>query len=349
MDGSAAEEEAEAIAHADRELRDVVEAAAEIAAVPADAMELELAMELAEAGPEGAPADALGCDAARDDGPSAVADSTSEVPVDPDEPRGGVGRTVSAGGKVVKMHVSHQAALAVIQSRTFHQHSLTIRPETGMSAVPYPSYSRVPKAHAEFELDLLHLAHDSGDTLLEDLEHVLHGTLPIIPARACNLEPSVREELNQSHMCLVIGCPDRVKLGTDHALRLCPWHIRGDVRIRGTEEDMRRCTKCHALRDVREFRHGAGVDGDGGVCKRCSVVDHNRKNPGRAQPVPVHLPVSPQEVESGKDADQSFILDRRAAKQRSDANLQVRPGESLNSPYVAYAFYDKEREGHLHR
>ena len=320
----------------DAELRHAVRAAADIGVVPADAMELDLAAELAE--PD-----------ARDDGPATAVDPEVEED-DPDAPRGAVGRTMAAGGKVVEMHISHQVALAIIQSRCFHVHKLTIRPETGKSAVPYPTFMRLPRSHVEFEVDLMLLSHDDGHALMEDLEGVLHGTLPVIPARACNLDATVRKALAASDMCLVMGCPDRVHLGTERALLLCPKHRRADVRVRGTEEDMRRCTGCHKHLDVREFRHGQGIDGDGGVCRTCSVLRRNRDaGRGQQQPLPAHMPASPAEAESGRDADGSFILERRAAEQQAARLLDVRPGESLNSPYIAYAFYDEARRGHLRR
>lgn len=275
------------------------------------------------------------------------------------EPGGATAHFTTASGETMYLHLSHQASLGVLSTRQYQVHLLTIHPDTGESVIPYPPGMRVPKGDPVFETDYLtKWAHSSGEQLMQEVRAVLHGSLPVVPARFANMSPAVRRALTASKMCIVQGCPSYATAETtNHSLHLCEPHQGDDIRVMNTEEDVRLCTACHGLRAVEEFREGQGSETTGGVCHRCLVIRRNRaitkKNARQGTsvptlPVPEHKPPSATEIENGKDCTQAYILERRAAAQCA-APIGTRPGETLSDPILVLATYAVERRGHEHQ
>lgn len=264
----------------------------------------------------------------------------------PSEPQAGAGRFVTAGGKVMRVHLSHRASLGMIQSRLHQTHLLTIHPDTGESVIPYPQAMRIPRAHPEFQIDLVSLMHDSGDELMDDVKATLHGSLPVIIARARYLAAGVRTALKLIRMCMVQGCPNRPSTKVNDRSKLtCDPHLKVDLRLKGTELTVRYCHKCHGHRDAPDFRVGQGSETVGGVCLRCGVKEELARDPEAPLVLHGHPGAWDVELESGKDCDGTYIRERRAAAQR----LQTFPGEALFDPLGVYAVRSDERENNVGR
>ena len=343
--GDAADDDGDAAAGA------AVAAAAALGDVPGDAgdegdmvaddIEAELALEEAAAvAAASAPASASAPAAA-----SAPASGSVAWPDDVDadgvreayEPAGGIGRTIAADGDSIDIALSHRASLAVLTSRQAHVHLLTVHPHTGQSVIPYPEGMRIPKAHPEFQVDLVSLAHADGTALLRDVRAVLCGDVPEIPARFQKMAHEVKAELAELQVCIVVGCGRRhvrTKMLKQH--HLCGDHVDSDLRIVGTDQCVRRCTRCHTLPRVEDFRVGEGSETVGGCCRPCCEAQSKK---GRGSDTAVRAaPVLPKEESNGRDEDGSYRCERREAAMRL-----AQPGESMANPFIVWAAQDPGR------
>lgn len=272
------------------------------------------------------------------------------------EPVGGIGRTLAAGGESVEIDLSHRASLALITSRQAHVHLLTVDPATGKSVIPYPEGMRIPRAHPEFQVDLVSLAHADGTAVVRDVKAVLAGTVPEIPARFQKMAPAVKDELGDLQMCIVGGCARRTvltKMLKQH--HLCGEHVDSDLRIVGTDQCVRRCTRCHNLLRVEDFRVGEGSETVGGCCRRCceaqskarkgattatkpgSGAQAKARNGARTADKPVS-DILPREEANGRDDDGSYRRERREAAMRL-----AQTGESMANPFIVWAALDPRR------
>lgn len=283
--------------------------------------------------------------------------ATVEAEEDEWEPEGGTARTVTVEGDVVEVELSHRAALGVLQARRRLQYELTLDPVTQRELIVRPEFMRVPKVNAEFEIDHMQLAHDSGERLLGTLTAVVEGHMPEIPARFRVCSPDVQDAMQAHGMCMVRGCTRHATKCADQSMHLCKLHRRSDCRVAGTDEVMRPCTACHSMWRVEEFREASGNDTTGGNCDVCNTKNRNRaaKSVAKARgeeptlgPLPEHRAPSDAEVEGGLDADRRYLQDRWLCAQRLDRG-GTGPGESLTNPYLVRGMYAKERREHPHQ
>ena len=283
--------------------------------------------------------------------PGAAEEDPGESTIVPEpeagEPAGAAAHVVTAGGKTLRMHLSHRAALGVLQWRQGHVHALTISAETGESIVPYVVGMRVPKIGSGFSVFQATLAHSSGEEILHKVEATLRGSLPVLLARYRNLSTHVQEALDATGMCVVMGCPRRKNAKkTYKSLHACPDHEKPDCQVHGTEEVVRLCTACRGQRNVEVFREGQGSERTGGCCERCTILRRNKE--GKNVPplvAPEHTPPSAAELANGEDPDGTFIRERRAAEQRLVGD-DTRPGETMSNPLLVLAVHDPARKGH---
>ena len=284
-------------------------------------------------------------------GPMADTAPAHTAEPDPYEPTGGCALVLTVEGRTMDVPLSHRASLAVLGCRKYHLHLLTEHPDTGVTVVPYGPNNNVPSSTPEFEVDLASLAHDPGCNIEAMVRTVLEGVLPEIVARFRHLAKDVQVALSETGMCLVRGCWNRASRQSDvvKALHLCADHVGADLEVKATGDLMRRCTGCHTMLDVREFRASVGGETVGTVCARCRTTRRNnnkkKKAPNEVQleALPAHLAVPAAEVEAGRDEGGAYVRERRLAAQRLDAAGAASAGSSLSNPYLVHAMFSAQR------